>query len=52
MKPADLPPDWREWFEERAAIREFDGRQLRNIAEFFAMKEVLEAMQKEEQDDE
>ena len=30
---AELPPDWRVEFEERAAIREYDGGQLREHAE-------------------
>lgn len=49
MKPADLPPKWREFYEECAARREYDGRFIRSLAETLAMREVLEAMQKEEQ---
>ena len=30
----------REWFEERAAIREYDGQQSRDDAERFAMAEI------------
>jgi len=30
---ATLPPAWREWFHERAAIREFDGGLPRAEAE-------------------
>lgn len=44
MKPADLPPDWREYYEERAAIREYDGNQPRRIAELAALQETVEAM--------
>lgn len=51
MKPADLPPEWREFYEERAAIREYDGRYIRSLAETLAMKETLEAMKKEQKND-
>ena len=30
----------REWLDERAAIREFDGQQSREDAERFAMAEI------------
>lgn len=40
----DLDPDWRLEFEERAAIREYDGGQAREHAEAAALREVLEAM--------
>lgn len=39
-----LPGDWLVWFEERAAIMEFDGGLPRERAEVLALKEVLEAM--------
>lgn len=39
--------DYRELYEERAAIREFDGGQLRKDAELAAYKEVVEIMRKE-----
>lgn len=35
-----LAPDDREYFEERAAIREFDGNQPRGVAEMNAMIET------------
>ncbi|MFH1108686.1 MAG: hypothetical protein V1790_05760 [Planctomycetota bacterium] len=38
---ADLPPDWRLEFEERAAIREYDGGQLREHAERDALAETV-----------
>ena len=39
---ADLPVDWRLEFEERAAIREFDGGQPREYAEAEALGEIVE----------
>ena len=42
---ADLTPDWRVEFEERAAIREYDGGQLREYAEAEALRETIERMQ-------
>lgn len=42
LVPADLPDPWRELYEERAAIREFDGGQPREHAEAEALKEILE----------
>ena len=41
---ADLPADWRLEFEERAAIREFEGGQLREHAEAEALREVRDRM--------
>ena len=41
---ADLPPDWRLEFEERAAIREYDGGQLREHAESDALVEIVARM--------
>ena len=38
---ADLPVDWRLEFEERAAIREFDGGQAREHAEAEALREIV-----------
>lgn len=43
LQVADLPGPWREWYEERAAIREYDGRQTRAEAEAAALAEVLRA---------
>lgn len=46
MKPDELSDPWREWYEERAAIREFQGHEPREVAEAEAMKETLAAMEK------
>lgn len=43
-----LPPKWREYFEERAAIREHDGKQPRPWAEKQALRETLAAMAMEQ----
>ncbi len=40
----DLPGDWHCEFEERAAIREYDGHQAREHAEAEAFCEILERM--------
>lgn len=42
--PADLPEDWREMWEERAAIMEFDGGSTREVAERDAFLEVQKLM--------
>ena len=42
--PDDLPADWRCEFEERAAIRESDGGQVREHAEAEAFTEILSRM--------
>lgn len=42
---ADLPGDWRVWFEERAAIREYDGGLTREHAEAEALAETIRLMQ-------
>ena len=42
--PGDLPTDWRVEFEERAAIREYDGGQAREHAEAEAFAEILARM--------
>ena len=44
--PADLPDAWREYFEERSAIREYDGNQPREHAEAEAWRETVEAMRR------
>lgn len=46
MTPEELPPDWYEWFSERAAIREFMGLQPREVAEREALKETVAAMER------
>jgi hypothetical protein len=42
LTPDDLPPDWHELWEERAAIMEFDGGLPREQAE--ALADVLRSM--------
>jgi len=44
LAPADLSVYWREFYEERAAIREYDGNQPREHAEAEAWSETLAAM--------
>jgi hypothetical protein len=46
LQPADLPGDWRQAWEERAAIREHDGGLPREQAEFLALKEILDQMRR------
>ena len=41
---ADLPADWRVEWEERAAIREYDGGQTREHAEAEALREIIDRM--------
>ena len=41
---AELPPDSRLEYEERTAIREYDGGQLREYAEAEALRETVEGM--------
>ena len=41
IRPDDLPTDWRELYEERAAIREYDGEQPRPQAEAGAWRDVM-----------
>lgn len=47
ISPDTLPERWRELYEERAAIREYDGGQTREHAEAEAMKEIVAAMRRE-----
>ena len=42
----DLPGDWRVWFEERAAIREYHGGLPREHAEAEALKETVQMMKR------
>jgi len=44
LAPEDLPEPWWEWYEERAAIREYEGGQAREHAEAEALTETLLAM--------
>ena len=43
----DLPGDWRVWFEERAAIMEYEGGLPREQAEAKALAETLRLMKME-----
>ena len=43
--PDDLPGDLRCWFEERAAIMEYDGGLPREQAEAMALAETIRLMQ-------
>lgn len=43
-KIAGWPSDLRDWFEERSAIREFDGEMSRSAAEAAALEDVLAAI--------
>jgi len=47
VKVEDLPGDWRVWFEERAAIKEFDGGLPRERAEAEALAETVRLMRVE-----
>jgi hypothetical protein len=44
---ANLSPDWREVYEERAAIREYEGNFPRDRAEMLALIEVERMMRQE-----
>ncbi len=44
----DLPVDWRLWFEERAAIKEYDGGMSRELAEAEALAETVALMRQAE----
>ena len=44
LTATELPADWREWYEERAAVREYDGGQAREHAEAEALRETIDAM--------
>jgi hypothetical protein len=39
--PDDLPDDWRVEFEDRAAIKEYDGGLPRELAEAEALAEIV-----------
>jgi hypothetical protein len=45
--PNDLPPDWYEFWGERAAVIEYDGRRPRKRAEALALQETLQSMQRD-----
>lgn len=40
----DLDADWRVWFEERAAIIEYDGGLPRELAEAMALVKTIRLM--------
>ena len=44
MTPDDLPAQWREQYEERAAIMEYEAKLSRMVAERFAMRETEKRM--------
>ena len=44
LQPGVLPADWRVEWEERAAIREYEGGQAREHAEAEAFTEILARM--------
>jgi hypothetical protein len=44
VSPDDLPPEWRELYESRAAIREYSGGLPRELAEHYALLDTLELM--------
>ncbi len=44
ISPDDLPGDWRVEWEERAAIREYDGGQAREHAEAEDLQEIIDRM--------
>src|SRR5262245_4058925 len=44
LTPGDLPGDWRVFWEERAAVREYDGHLTREIAEILALADTAGCM--------
>ncbi|NOT02796.1 MAG: hypothetical protein HOP29_19515 [Phycisphaerales bacterium] len=44
LVPDDVSPEWRKFYEERAAIREFEGGQTREHAEAGAWAETSKLM--------
>lgn len=44
IMPGDLPPDWYERWEERAAIMEYDGKMPKEHAEAAALADTLRCM--------
>ena len=47
LVPDDLPGPWWELYEERAAIREYEGGQAREHAEAEALRDVVARMRTE-----
>jgi hypothetical protein len=46
MRPDDLPPDWRDWYEERLSIMCESGDPLPNHLRLVAMADTLDAMRR------
>jgi hypothetical protein len=44
LTPADLPPDWHFFWDERAAIMEYDGGLPSECAEALALRDMLQQM--------
>lgn len=44
LTPSELPPEWHFLWDERSAIREYDGGYPREQAEMLALQEVIELM--------
>ena len=42
----DLPPDLKDWYEERAAIIEYDGGATRELAERMALQQANKRVKK------
>ena len=47
LTPGDLPVEWWELWDERAAIMEFDGNMPRERAEALALADIVERMKRE-----
>jgi hypothetical protein len=47
IRVEDLDADWRVWFEERAAIMEYDGGLSRERAEAMALAETIRLMREQ-----
>ena len=47
IRVEDLDADWRVWFEERAAIMEYDGGLPRERAEAMALAETIRVMREQ-----
>jgi len=50
IRVEDLAGDWRVWFEERAAIMEYDGKLPRERAEALALAETVRQMKRAEKE--
>ena len=48
LTPGDLPVEWWELWDERAAIMEFDGNMPRERAEALALADIVERMKRGE----